>query len=137
MDSPESRHERPEPFLDDDFDGPPADPTSVALPLTAQAVFFAWEKLRLAYNLLLAVVTVALATAHRIVDRPDFWFYGFQGAFAANVGFCVGPVAEGYLCWLGLDRLVARTGLFVLGTLFAVALADWSIQAGYLSAPLP
>src|SRR4051812_765664 len=97
--------------LDEDLSVP-----SLAVPKkepTAMEVFFAWEKLRVAYNVILVAVTVV-----KLLNTKDDW--GLQPLVMANVAFCVGPVAEGYLCWLGVKRPSARALLFGLGMFAAI-----------------
>ena len=83
-------------------------------------IFLAWEKLRLFYNLVL----VGVVWSHVIASGsgPDFSFWHRIGlaAIQANVEFCVGPVAEGYLCILGFDRRKVRWLLFFGGLLLSV-----------------
>jgi hypothetical protein len=102
---------------------PPAD--------SAKEVFLAWEKLRLIYNCLLAVVSLSAGYAWLGVrDIIDFLTFLFEGAIGANLCFCLGPVIEGYLSLMGVNRRKVRLLLFVLGTLIAcmfaaAALASW------------
>ena len=92
-------------------------------------VFLAWEKMRLAHNLVLAMFV--------------FLFLGLFGvsigfvsllepALVANVCFCAGLVVEGYLCLLTRERRLVRGLLFLFGTLLAILLAFF-----YLFAALP
>jgi hypothetical protein len=88
---------------------------------SARSVFLAWEKLRLVYNAVLVVFVL-------LIPRPFFdvlesLIFLAEGAFIANLCYCAGPVAEGYLALLGADRSRVRLVLFVLGTLLACALA--------------
>jgi len=95
----------------------------------AMSVFFAWEKLRIVYNLLLiALVVIELGIEGTLITLPLL----FGGAVAANICFCVGPVAEGYLCCIGVERIRARLALFALGMILSLALT-W----GILSSRLP
>jgi cytochrome c oxidase subunit IV len=88
---------------------------------SARAVFLAWERMRLAYNAVLGFVVVLLAGS----DLFDPAFYGFllRAAVLANVCFCLGPVIEGYLSLLGVDRRAARWFVFLPGLLLACLLA--------------
>jgi hypothetical protein len=80
---------------------------------TAQQVFLAWEKLRIAYNVsLLFVVVVRISFG---ADMPHL----LLKAIGANVLYCIGPVAEGYLVCLGVPRLPFRWLLFIFGTVVA------------------
>jgi hypothetical protein len=98
------------------------EPSSDALPVvemrnirapepTAREVFFAWEKLRLAYNAILTIVVLGRIGSVAL----DFVPHLLEAAIMANICFCVGPVAEGYLCWLTLHRRAARYILFLFG----------------------
>jgi hypothetical protein len=89
---------------------------------TAVQVFFAWERLRLVYNLALAGVFVGWVCLSGGVV-PDVVFALPEEVLAANVCFCAGPVAEGYLCWLGVDRRWSRWGIFTAGMLVAAGYA--------------
>ncbi|MCI0642428.1 MAG: hypothetical protein L0Y72_31045 [Gemmataceae bacterium] len=95
--------------------------------ITARNVFAVWELLRLGYNAILIVTVVALLglmTSIRMLPAL------LEGALIANVCFCVGPVAEGYLVLLGVHRRIARALLFTAGSLLSVCLA-----IAYLSFP--
>jgi hypothetical protein len=99
-------------------DFPPADES-------ARAVFLGWERLRLAYNAALGLVVLAFAGP----DLPDreFRAFLFRAAVGANLCFCLGPVAEGYLALLGADRRTARVFLFGPGLLLGCLLAFGAI----------
>lgn len=101
----------------------------------AMAVFIAWEKLRLLYNAFLAVlVIVELAPLGVLVLLPIL----LEAALVANICYCVGPVAEGYLCCIGVKRTNARYALFVLGTILSLGLT-WAVLTGaapWLGVPL-
>src|SRR5687768_12421764 len=70
---------------------------------SASDVFFAWERLRIWYNTVLLLVT--------LIFLPAFWADWVEprqvpaklvgSALIANICFCIGPCAEGYLTWLG------------------------------------
>jgi hypothetical protein len=106
---------------------PPADHS-------ARAAFLAWERLRLAYNA--ALGTVVLLTAGADGSAADFpWFLAYA-AFGANLCFCLGPVAEGYLVLLfRADRRAARWLVFVPGLLLACAMAAVSMTCWRLLLP--
>jgi hypothetical protein len=93
---------------------------------SARDNFLAWEKLRLAYNAVLAIF--ALLVGWPRLSDGDFQVHLFEGALFANLCFCVGPWVEGYLILLfGLPRKDFRAVLFLLGTLLAVLLAGLDI----------
>jgi hypothetical protein len=92
---------------------------------SARAVFLAWEKLRLAYNAILVGVVLAVfgcLFGWSVLAQEEVWEYLVAGAFLANVCFCVGPWAEGWLAVAGARRKDVRSALFVLGTLLACGL---------------
>jgi hypothetical protein len=68
--------------------------------------------------ILIVVVVIQLYPFGAMLLLPSL----VEGAFVANVCFCVGPVAEGYLCCIGLDRKGVRAGLFILGVCFSIVL---------------
>jgi hypothetical protein len=86
---------------------------------TAMEVFFAWEKLRLAYNALLAVTGIGMMIL-KAEFSPLIVVFAAGPILLANLCFCVGPVAEGYLCWFGLPRRPVRWIIFGLGLLIAL-----------------
>lgn len=90
---------------------------------TAMQVFFAWEKLRFYYNVLLLISTfyIVIPSVERIggitvvfipevLLMPLIW----------NVLFCVGPVLEGYLCLCRVPRLLARLMALIGGTVIVI-----------------
>jgi hypothetical protein len=106
--------------------------------LTAMSVFFGWERLRVVYNLILVGTVLPPGFVSGKILHPAFWVFALSEAVGANVCFCAGPVAEGYLCWFGLPRLPVRCALFVIGTMLAVAAAvseveRWHSLGGFLS----
>ena len=123
----------PAPPLDDGDREPPwrdlAKPAAQDDP-GAMAVFVAWEKLRLVYNMILAAESMLLMGLGTLFWLPIL----LQGALLANVCFCAGPVAEGYLCLLGANRTAARWTVFILGILASVVLV-WAAIAGQLGFP--
>jgi hypothetical protein len=92
---------------------------------SAREVFVAWEKIRIVYNLIL-VFLVTFVFIERFSDR-GFLRYLVECAIAANLCFCAGPVAEGYLNLLGVQRRLARLWLAILGFALSSALAYLAI----------
>ena len=92
------------------------------------ATLLAWEKLRVYYNVILLGLVFVLSSFSPHVGNPGFWLFVIHSGVAANLCFCVGPVAEFYLRWFGLPANGARWSLFVLGTVVAVALTYYHIQ---------
>lgn len=102
-----------------------------SLQALARATFLAWEKLRIAYNAVLVVVTLlALAATQQV----DLWGLGvpLRGAIVANLLYFAGPAMETYVRWLGYDRTWPRWLLFLGGTALASLLAVSAIMAGRL-----
>ena len=99
--------------------GPKEEAPSIRLvEATAMEVFFAWEKLRLVFNGLLVTIAVAMMI-HKLAFSPLIAILGAYPALLANLGFSLGPIAEGYLCWFGMQRSAARWCVFGLGSLVA------------------
>ncbi len=97
-------------------------------------IVIAWEKLRLAYNAILAAP--GLAVLYLSVERAGLplvasVIYSLLVAACANIAFLLGPAAELYLCGLFRDgRPLGRGRLLLFGAgllcsagVFAVALA--------------
>ncbi len=96
--------------------------------LSARELFIAWERLRVPYNLILAVPLLFLGATS---NGPMFLAYA---AITTNVAFCAGPVGENYLTLLRFPRQPTRWLLFGLGTLLALVYIlyltiSWSWQA--------
>ncbi len=87
-----------------------------------------WEKLRLLYNAILIpfVVGATLIFHTRWLGDSSFWEDVIIGGIGSNVCFCLGPVLELYLVWLGANARTARGWLFALGTAFT-ALAAFAV----------
>jgi hypothetical protein len=91
----------------------------------AAEVFVAWERLRLVFNLILVVVVIILVNPlGAMLLLPIL----APNAGLANLCFCAGPVAEGYLCLLNMRRRAARVAVFTTGTLLAVALTWYFLK---------
>jgi hypothetical protein len=88
---------------------------------TFMEVFLAWEKLRILYNglLIVAVLGIILKSGFNLLAGIFF----VEPAIYANVGFCAGPVAEGYLSWLGFRHPACRWFIFALGLFITLVLA--------------
>src|SRR5262245_2258262 len=82
---------------------------------TAMQVFFSWEKLRLPYNAALAIVVLSRIGSIAL----DFVPHLIEAAILANICFCMGPVAESYLCWWKVRRLIARWIVGIIGLIVA------------------
>ena len=84
-----------------------------------------WEKLRLLYNALLVPWTLINIVAWRPqgVGEPHFMADVIAGGLIANISFCLGPVLEMYLVYLGANARAARSWLFTIGTAFTALAA--------------
>jgi len=85
-------------------------------------VVVAWEKLRIVYNVVLAVEAAAFLVGVFPVGRTGRGLVKqiVLGGLAANLFFCAGPVIDGYLSWLGLRSRWITSILFLLGTALAM-----------------
>lgn len=92
---------------------------------SAMQVFFAWEKLRVLYNVILITGLLAKYSGMRggLGDRWlwDFCFF----LFLTNACVSTGPVIEGYLCYFGLPRRAARWISFLVVTAGSLWLVTW------------
>lgn len=98
---------------------------------SAKEVFLAWERLRVIYNLILVGVSLLVGMAR--LTELSFWYFLIEGAVGANLCFCVGPVVEGYLTLIGINRDGSRMLLFVLGTIASCLVAAAAISASLLT----
>ena len=87
----------------------------------AREVFLSWEKLRIAYVAVLALITVLAVGPYGFGHRRLLRLI-VEGAVAANVAYFAGPALETYIRWLGYDRTWPRWVMFVGGTLFSIVL---------------
>jgi hypothetical protein len=85
-----------------------------------------WERLRLPYDAVLAVVTAFLLVSLRdeLVFEGPLHTVGalLVGAFLANLCFTAGAAAEAALAWLGLRSRAIRPALFGAGILVSLPL---------------
>ena len=97
--------------------------------LAARAVFVRWERLRILYNGILAVVLIVALWGFGSLSRmtePRFFVYVAIRFVGANICFTLGPVAEIYGRWfLGLRGRLTPL-LFAGGTMLAAALTTYS-----------
>ena len=94
---------------------------------SAHSVFVAWERLRLIYNSVLLLVVLSCLTRGTREELPSL-AYLIICAFMANICFCIGPVVEGYLVFLGMQRPIVRIVVFCVGTLFACLLTAFVVS---------
>src|ERR1700677_2517035 len=93
-----------------------------APPPSADDAFLAWEKMRLAYNVILVGVVLmncACFSRWSLFQNLSCWWYLACCVVAANVCFCVGPWIEGWLSIAGADRHLVRWLLFLPGVILA------------------
>lgn len=105
---------------------PETDFAQMSLLAIARRVFLAWEKLRIAYVILLALITVLFTVLFTGVT--GIWNLRLLrmivlGAMVANVAYFAGPTIETYVRWLGYSRAWPGWIMFVGGTLLSIVLA--------------
>lgn len=88
----------------------------------ARATFLAWEKLRIAYIAILAVISLLLIGPSGLLNRR-LLILTVEGALFANAAYFAGPIVETYVKWLGYNRSWPRWVMFVGGTLLSIILA--------------
>jgi hypothetical protein len=93
--------------------------------------FLAWERLRIVYIALLALLTLLLAGQNLL--RIQTLVMIVEGAIVANVCFFAGPITESYIHWLGYEGKWVRWFLFIAGTFLTAILAI----AGFATVFLP
>ena len=92
--------------------------TEIALPVPdVMSVFFEWERLRVIYNAALVAVVVFITWSNGLLLIIPL---AIVPAILANLCFCAGPVAECYLCWLGVPRGPARWFVFGVGLCLSI-----------------
>jgi uncharacterized protein YjbI with pentapeptide repeats len=101
---------------------PERDVAQTSLLAIARSVFLAWEKLRIAYLILLALITVLLTGVTGIMNLRLLRLI-VLGAVVANLAYYAGPAIETYVRWLGYNRAWPRWGMFIGGTLISIVLA--------------
>jgi len=95
--------------------------SSSSLGELVRPIFLAWEKLRLVYIVILAVVTISISGS-QIFVFPTLLVI-IEGAVVANLCYFAGPIIETYLHWLGWKSSWIRWFLFSAGTLLTAFLA--------------
>ena len=101
---------------------PEPDVAQTSLLTIARSVFLAWEKLRIAYVILLVLITVLLTGVTGIFNLRLLRLI-VLGAVVANVAYFAGPTVETYVRWLGYNRAWPRWLMFIGGTLISIVLA--------------
>jgi hypothetical protein len=97
----------------------------------AKPVFLAWERLRVIYVFVLAVVSIVLLGPSGFMNAR-LLLRLFEGAVVANVLIFAGPVTETYVHWLGFRQNWLRWVLFFSGALLSVALAIGVVVTGLM-----
>lgn len=88
----------------------------------ARKVFLAWEKLRVVYVMLLALITILFTGVAGLFELRLLRLI-VPGAVVANVAFFAGPTLETFVRWLGYNRVWPRWVMFACGTLISIVLA--------------
>ena len=102
-------------------------------------VLLEWEKLRIGYNVVLAVLVVLQFAATPGDFTAEPWRFAWTlavGAFMANVLFCAGPVVDLYVSLLAGRPTVMRWVLFWPGLIFA-SLLTWLVMITFAWADNP
>jgi hypothetical protein len=87
-----------------------------------------WEYRRLWFNAILIMVTMLIGTlANFLIFERRFWMLAIEGAIAANVCFCVGPVVTWHLSRFGFNHRSAGAVLFWMGAALSVLLTAISL----------
>ena len=73
------------------------------------------------YNVVLALGALGglALVGTEFVERRELLKAFAGGAVLANLCFCAGPCAEGYLVWIGTRRRATRVVIFVVGMILA------------------
>ncbi len=110
---------------------PESEVVQTSLQAIARRVFLAWEKLRILYVIILALVTVLLTGVTGVLNLGLLRLI-LLGAVVANVAYFAGPTIETYVRWLGYNRGWPRWVMFIGGTLIAIILAIGSLATELL-----
>ena len=113
--------------------GQTLDATSVRFIRVGRTIV-SWEKLRLAYNLILAFVTVLTCGLLLFFSFAPFNVGRLigtvvVGVIVANACFCLGPLIDGYLSWFGWRSALTTGVLFAIGMLISIPLAVFAVAA--------
>jgi len=93
-----------------------------------------WEWFRILYNLALFFVTLLVAAIVGAFRVPVMLLEtAVIGVVSANVLFFYGPVADGYLQWMGFRNPAIGKLIFTLGTTLAMLLAAATVASLGLS----
>jgi hypothetical protein len=82
-----------------------------------------WEYRRVWFNAVLVSETLLIGILpDQLIYQRRFWVFAIEGAFVANVCFCIGPVLTWYLLRFGFDSGWTGKIIFWTGTLLAMLL---------------
>lgn len=94
-----------------------------------KCVFLKWEKLRLVYNPILAIILFVSLPGYGLPffksgfqNLAPVLFYWLISAVCANLLFFAAPAAEAYARWLGVKGQWITIALFVGGVLISIPL---------------
>jgi|GEM_PF-3422733 len=95
-----------------------------------RAIFIGWEKLRIAYNVALALPVIFVMAWPGIAD-PRFFLIALLYAIAANMLYFAGPIVEAYVAWLARKTYIfeLRLFLFITGTIASMVLAGLCVMS--------
>lgn len=88
-----------------------AEPDVLVSEPTAMEVFFAWEKLRVLFNIV-AIINILLGPKILLPLSPFNSEMFLLALLMANVFASIGPTGENYLSWFGFRRTAARIIMF-------------------------
>lgn len=94
-----------------------------SLDVIAKRTFLAWEKLRVLYIAILAVVTLLACIMSMPWRDPENLILIIPCAIAANVLYLAGPAVDTYIRWLGYRESWPRFAMFIGGTALSAILA--------------
>lgn len=98
-----------------------------------------WERKRLVYNVVLALITLGYFVAGLPDSMQKVKFDAILAfillAVAANVLFCLAYIPDVFIQLSGFSKLwkKLRIGLFLLGLLVAAIFTRWIVDAAFLS----
>lgn len=92
------------------------------LSVIARDSLLAWEKLRIVYIGVLAVVTI-MAMVLNGAPSAEQALLTIECAIVANLAYFAGPIVDTYIRWLGYRRAWPRWAMFVGGTILSILLA--------------
>ncbi|REJ89226.1 MAG: hypothetical protein DWQ35_18565 [Planctomycetota bacterium] len=118
---------------------PASDFSAADFSTVARSTFLAWEKMRILFNAILVVISLATAALMGPSSFQLFKFWGLAifGAIVANLCYFAGPLLDTYVSWLGYPSRRLRWLLFAAGAFVGSLLAMVSIFAVLFELPGP